>query len=140
LVGKAGDGNAESLFTKVTLLKDIASVPIAWQDTFPEARLADLWECERALHRVEQLVTDKSPGKTPKANNTELQRIREDGLVANCQEILKGTSLLDGITEIHADFRIGDAKERYERFKKIQELRQNIFGYLATAPDITQLK
>jgi hypothetical protein len=123
-------------------LKDIEAIgkiasSLLIPEHFPKNRIPNLWVCERTLHRVEQLTTDKSPDKI--ANNRELSRILKDELTTECKEILEHSPhLVIGIDTIHNPFSGTGVNERYERFYQIQKLRREIVEYLATKTEEKQ--
>ena len=123
-------------------LKDIEAIgkiasSLLIPEHLPKDKIPDLWVCERTLHRVEQLTTDKSPDKA--ANNRELLKILSDDLTTACKEILKHSSyLVKSIDAIHNPFKGIDANERYTRFYEIQKLRREIVEYLATKTEEEQ--
>ena len=98
---------------------------------FPKDKILNLWVCERTLHRVEQLATDKTPEKV--SNNRELSKILKDELTTECKEILENSPrLVSSIDAIHNPFSGTGVNERYERYYQIQKLRREIVEYLAT--------
>jgi hypothetical protein len=136
-VGMPQDTTSDSLFSKVNMLKEIAMPPLLFPESFPEKKIHQLWVCERTLHRIEQLVTDKLPNKAE--NNRELQKIINDALTTECKDILKDSpNLVKGIETIHSHFKGIDVSERYTRFYEIQKLRKEIIGHLATKTEEQQ--
>lgn len=100
--------------------------------TLTEEQIQRLWVCERALHRVEQLVTDKDPNKPRPNNNETLEKIVKDNLTKESLAILEVTDLKQGMLDVHDTFENGGLAERYERYLAIQDLRRRIALYLAT--------